>query len=128
MKVEYIGPYDGVDIPLPLGGAVHAEHGVPVELRPEIAEGLLVQTDIWRDPDAPAPTSAPPAPAKDVKELAAELGVDLDKVEGTGKDGRIGKKDVKAAAEAIAQTAAAPTGGEATEENQPPEGATKEAE
>ena len=33
-------------------------------------------------------------------ELAAELGVDLSSVEGTGKDGRITKADVEAAAKA----------------------------
>lgn len=35
------------------------------------------------------------------EDLAAELGIDLATVEGTGKDGRITKGDVEAAAETV---------------------------
>jgi hypothetical protein len=57
MKVVYIGPYDGVDVPLPSGGAVHAERDKPVDIRPEIAEGLLIQEDIWTEPKSKAKAS-----------------------------------------------------------------------
>jgi pyruvate dehydrogenase E2 component (dihydrolipoamide acetyltransferase) len=73
-------------------------------------------------PTAPAPTAPAPsapaasAPAGDgagayvtplVRRLAAEQGVDLNKVEGTGVGGRIRKQDVLAAAEKSKQPAAA---------------------
>ncbi|MEU3779095.1 2-oxoglutarate dehydrogenase, E2 component, dihydrolipoamide succinyltransferase [Streptomyces sp900129855] len=66
-------------------------------------------------PAAPAPAPAPAAQATDegayvtplVRKLAAENGVDLAAVKGTGVGGRIRKQDVLAAAEA-AKAAAAP--------------------
>lgn len=52
---------------------------------------------------APPPPTAPATPVDDeplvsdsVAEFAAEYGVDLEKVSGTGKDGRIKKSDVEA--------------------------------
>ncbi|MGW0615184.1 2-oxoglutarate dehydrogenase, E2 component, dihydrolipoamide succinyltransferase [Streptomyces sp. NPDC002788] len=66
---------------------------------------------------APAPAQAPAAakPADDgayvtplVRKLAAEQGVDLSTVQGTGVGGRIRKQDVVAAAEAAKSAAAAP--------------------
>ncbi|MFJ8750652.1 2-oxoglutarate dehydrogenase, E2 component, dihydrolipoamide succinyltransferase [Streptomyces sp. NPDC102441] len=78
-------------------------------------------------PAAPAPAPAPAAPAKPaapapaapsgddgayvtplVRKLAAENGVDLGSVKGTGVGGRIRKQDVVAAAEASKAAAAAP--------------------
>ncbi|MFI1505730.1 2-oxoglutarate dehydrogenase, E2 component, dihydrolipoamide succinyltransferase [Streptomyces sp. NPDC020597] len=65
-------------------------------------------------PVAPAPAAAPAQPADEgayvtplVRKLAAENGVDLGSVKGTGVGGRIRKQDVIAAAEA-AKAAAAP--------------------
>uniref|UniRef100_UPI0003649776 2-oxoglutarate dehydrogenase, E2 component, dihydrolipoamide succinyltransferase n=1 Tax=Streptomyces xiaopingdaonensis TaxID=1565415 RepID=UPI0003649776 len=74
---------------------------------------------------APAPQAAPAAPAPEaegayvtplVRKLAAEHGVDLTQVKGTGVGGRIRKQDVVAAAEAkqapaAEAPAAAPAGG-----------------
>ncbi|MFD6193575.1 2-oxoglutarate dehydrogenase, E2 component, dihydrolipoamide succinyltransferase [Streptomyces sp. NPDC060275] len=69
---------------------------------------------------APAPAAAPAAPAAAqpvddgayvtplVRKLAAENGVDLSTVKGTGVGGRIRKQDVAAAAEAAKAAAAAP--------------------
>ncbi|MEU0194153.1 2-oxoglutarate dehydrogenase, E2 component, dihydrolipoamide succinyltransferase [Streptomyces afghaniensis] len=69
---------------------------------------------------APAPAQAPAAPAAAkpaddgayvtplVRKLAAENGVDLSTVKGTGVGGRIRKQDVMAAAEAAKAAAAAP--------------------
>ncbi|MCH0543357.1 2-oxoglutarate dehydrogenase, E2 component, dihydrolipoamide succinyltransferase, partial [Streptomyces sp. MUM 203J] len=69
---------------------------------------------------APAPAAAPAAPAAAratdegayvtplVRKLAAEHGVDLASVKGTGVGGRIRKQDVVAAAEAAKAAAAAP--------------------
>ncbi|MFJ8167465.1 2-oxoglutarate dehydrogenase, E2 component, dihydrolipoamide succinyltransferase [Streptomyces sp. NPDC094473] len=73
-------------------------------------------------PAAPAPAAAAPAPAAPaapsgddgayvtplVRKLAAENGVDLGAVKGTGVGGRIRKQDVVAAAEAAKAAAAAP--------------------
>ncbi|MFE6762531.1 2-oxoglutarate dehydrogenase, E2 component, dihydrolipoamide succinyltransferase [Streptomyces sp. NPDC057689] len=76
-------------------------------------------------PAAPAPAPAPAAPAQApapaatsgddgayvtplVRKLAAENGVDLGSVKGTGVGGRIRKQDVVAAAEAAKAAAAAP--------------------
>ena len=125
MKLIYTGPYEGVDVPLPSGDAVYAERNKEVEIPDDLAEGLLVQEDIWADPNAKEAPAAPPAPEKATRELAAELGVDLEEVEGSGKDGRIVQKDVKAAAKAAEEAAAA--GGSQEENNQPGEGATEEA-
>ncbi|MCI3154656.1 2-oxoglutarate dehydrogenase, E2 component, dihydrolipoamide succinyltransferase [Streptomyces sp. GB4-14] len=67
-------------------------------------------------PAAPAPAPAPAAQATDdgayvtplVRKLAAENGVDLSTVKGTGVGGRIRKQDVLAAAEAAKAAAPAP--------------------
>ncbi|MFI7138028.1 2-oxoglutarate dehydrogenase, E2 component, dihydrolipoamide succinyltransferase [Streptomyces massasporeus] len=71
-------------------------------------------------PSAPAPAQAPAAPAAAkpaddgayvtplVRKLAAEQGVDLATVKGTGVGGRIRKQDVVAAAEATKSAAATP--------------------
>ncbi|MFG2885058.1 2-oxoglutarate dehydrogenase, E2 component, dihydrolipoamide succinyltransferase [Streptomyces sp. NPDC048297] len=71
-------------------------------------------------PVTPAPAAAPAAPAAAqatdegayvtplVRKLAAENGVDLSAVKGTGVGGRIRKQDVLAAAEAAKAAAAAP--------------------
>jgi pyruvate dehydrogenase E2 component (dihydrolipoamide acetyltransferase) len=107
MKLVYDGPYEGVDVPLPDGSAIYAERGKTIDLRPEIAKGLLLQEDIWTDPLATTEGKAP-APSKRVQELAQELGVNLDGVEGTGSKGAIKVDDVRAVAAAAeaAQTGA----------------------
>jgi len=74
-------------------------------------------------PVAPAPAPAAPARATRtaatgyvtpiVRKLAAEKGVDLDTIEGTGVGGRIRKQDVLAAAKAAETAAAAPAAGSA---------------
>ncbi|WP_288936888.1 2-oxoglutarate dehydrogenase complex dihydrolipoyllysine-residue succinyltransferase [uncultured Sphingomonas sp.] len=78
-------------------------------------------------PAAPAPAAAAPQPAGDaaaalspsVRRAVLEHGVDPSTIQGTGKDGRLTKEDVAAAASAkpaapsapAAQSAPAPTGG-----------------
>lgn len=114
MKVMYVGPYEGVEVALPSGGAVYAERDVELELYDEVAESLLQQEDIWADPTA-STKQKPPTPSKRAQEVAAELGVDLDKVEGTGSKGAITVSDVKAAA---AASQSVPTGSE--EQQEPP--------
>lgn len=51
--------------------------------------------DVHAEPEAEEAPDATPA----AEELAEEKGVDLEKVEGSGKDGRITKPDVEAAAD-----------------------------
>jgi pyruvate/2-oxoglutarate dehydrogenase complex dihydrolipoamide acyltransferase (E2) component len=121
--VYYTGPYEeGVEIPLPTGEGIHVLPGEPAEVPDEVAEGLLLQEDVWRA-EAKAP-KAPPAPSKSVIAFAEEQSVDLSKVEGSGKAGRIVKKDVEAAAAKAAETLAGAAGGE----TEPAEGTTNEEE
>jgi hypothetical protein len=54
MKVMYIGPYEGVDVPLPSGDAVHAERDQVIDIHADVAKALLVQEDIWTAPGAKA--------------------------------------------------------------------------
>ncbi len=60
-------------------------------------------------PAAPAPAAAPAAPAvmPSAKKIAADAGVDTGAIAGTGKDGRVTKGDVLAAAAAPAPAPAA---------------------
>jgi pyruvate/2-oxoglutarate dehydrogenase complex dihydrolipoamide acyltransferase (E2) component len=124
MKVTYVGPYEGVDVALPDGSAIYAERDKPIDLRPELAKGLLIQEDIWVDPTA-SKDQKPPAPSKAVQKAAEELGVNLDLVEGTGSKGAIKVDDVKAAAEAAeaAQTGAVQR---PADDNNSADGATEE--
>jgi pyruvate/2-oxoglutarate dehydrogenase complex dihydrolipoamide acyltransferase (E2) component len=121
--VFYTGPYEeGVEIPLPTGEGIHVLPGEPAEVPDEVAEGLLLQEDVWKA-EAKAP-KAPPAPSESVVALAEERGIDLTKVEGSGAGGRIVKKDVEAAV----ATAAKALAGTAGDETEPAEGTTNEEE
>jgi pyruvate dehydrogenase E2 component (dihydrolipoamide acetyltransferase) len=92
-----------VEIPSPAGGTVS---------RILVAEGEVVPVGtvlvvIGGDGAVPEPAAAPPKPAAGVEEkvratplvrkVAAELGVDLAAVSGTGSQGRITEEDVRAA-------------------------------
>jgi hypothetical protein len=50
MKVMYVGPYEGVEVALPSGGAVFAEKGQAIDISKEVGESLLAQEDIWAEP------------------------------------------------------------------------------
>lgn len=50
MKVVYVGPHEGVEVPLPSEGAVYAEHGQAIDVPKEVGESLLAQEDIWAEP------------------------------------------------------------------------------
>lgn len=54
MKLTYTGPYEGVEVPLPSGQTVYAERDKPVEIPADVAQGLLVQEDIWTGPKTKA--------------------------------------------------------------------------
>lgn len=88
----------------------------------------LVKSDGPTEPWAvPAATPAAPAEKKGRRtneEIAAEYGVDLKDVEGTGKNGRITHDDIKAAGEAKAKAAAEP----AQQFAPPPAGFAQEAQ
>jgi pyruvate dehydrogenase E2 component (dihydrolipoamide acetyltransferase) len=80
-------------------------------------------------PPAPAPQPVPAKPAEEapgyvtplVRKLAAEHGVDLSQVKGTGVGGRIRKQDVLAAAEAAKAAQAAPAAAQAAAAPKPAE-------
>lgn len=55
-------------------------------------------------------TESPPAAAPSVRRLARELGVDIRKVEGTGKGGKISDEDVKQFAKSVITSATAGAG------------------
>ncbi|MFP8885084.1 2-oxoglutarate dehydrogenase, E2 component, dihydrolipoamide succinyltransferase [Streptomyces mangrovi] len=88
------------------------------QAQPEPAPAPAQPAPVRQAPAAQAPAQAPAAPAGGgegayvtplVRKLAAENGVDLSTVKGTGVGGRIRKQDVVAAAEAArAQAAQAP--------------------
>jgi 2-oxoglutarate dehydrogenase E2 component (dihydrolipoamide succinyltransferase) len=91
-----------VEVPSPVSGVVS-------EILAEVGETVAVGTVIARiaTSDAPAPEVAPPAQSTRngherrhyspvVQRIAAEHGVDLSAVTGTGRDGRVRKPDVLA--------------------------------
>lgn len=59
------------------------------------------ETGAWRRRRPPAEAAEEVDATDAAEKLAAELGVDIAKVQGTGQDGRITKGDVEAAAEAV---------------------------
>ncbi|WP_432075689.1 2-oxoglutarate dehydrogenase, E2 component, dihydrolipoamide succinyltransferase [Streptomyces wuyuanensis] len=110
-------PAPAAPAPAPAAPAPAAPAPAPAQPAPAAAAPAPAQ------PAAPAPTQpAAPAPAPAaaaatdegayvtplVRKLAAESGVDLSSVKGTGVGGRIRKQDVVAAAEAAKAAAAAP--------------------
>ncbi|HMO30967.1 dihydrolipoyllysine-residue acetyltransferase [Enterovirga sp.] len=129
-----------MEVPAPLSGTVR---DVKVKVGDKVSEGVIILSLATGDATAaaPAPAQAPaaapvaaaaaPAAAKGaidekafalayagpaVRKLAREKGVDLGKVSGTGKHGRITRDDVEAFAKgggaaAPAKAAAAPAGG-----------------
>ena len=129
-----------MEVPAPLSGTVR---DVKVKVGDKVSEGVIILSLATGDATAaaPAPAQAPaaapvaaaaaPAAAKGaidekafalayagpaVRKLAREKGVDLGKVSGTGKHGRITRDDVEAFAKgggaaAPAKAASAPAGG-----------------
>lgn len=55
--VQYIGPFDAVELPLPEGGALTIERHGGVELDAEFASSLLEQAD-WQEIEPPADEDA----------------------------------------------------------------------
>ncbi|MFE5037561.1 2-oxoglutarate dehydrogenase, E2 component, dihydrolipoamide succinyltransferase [Streptomyces sp. NPDC056683] len=93
-------------------GATPAAAPAPAPAAPAPAPAPVAAAPVT---PAPAPAPAPAAPVDEgayvtplVRKLAAENGVDLGSVKGTGVGGRIRKQDVLAAAEAAKAAAAAP--------------------
>ncbi|MFE5139050.1 2-oxoglutarate dehydrogenase, E2 component, dihydrolipoamide succinyltransferase [Streptomyces fagopyri] len=102
--------------PAPAAPAPAAPAPAPVQAAAPVAPAAPAPAPA---PAAPAPVTPAPAPAATsgddgayvtplVRKLAAENGVDLAAVKGTGVGGRIRKQDVVAAAEAAKAAAAAP--------------------
>ncbi|MDX3458452.1 2-oxoglutarate dehydrogenase, E2 component, dihydrolipoamide succinyltransferase, partial [Streptomyces sp. ME02-8801-2C] len=103
--------------PAPVAPAAPAPAPVPVQAAAPVQAPAPVAAPAPA-PVAPAPVTPAPAAAQAtdegayvtplVRKLAAENGVDLGSVKGTGVGGRIRKQDVLAAAEAAKAAAAAP--------------------
>ncbi|MFF1447010.1 2-oxoglutarate dehydrogenase, E2 component, dihydrolipoamide succinyltransferase [Streptomyces sp. NPDC058274] len=111
--------------PEPAPAPAQAAPAAPAPAAPQAPSAPAPQQQTAPAPDpapaapAPAPVTPAPAPAATsgdegayvtplVRKLAAENGVDLSTVKGTGVGGRIRKQDVIAAAEAAKAAAAAP--------------------
>jgi pyruvate dehydrogenase E2 component (dihydrolipoamide acetyltransferase) len=102
-------PAPAAPAPVPAAAPAPAPAPAPVQAAPVAAPPAPVTP-------APAAPAAPAAPSGDegayvtplVRKLAAENGVDLGSIKGTGVGGRIRKQDVIAAAEAARAAAPAP--------------------
>lgn len=121
-----------MEVPAPCGGVlteIKAAAGTDVKsgdllaLLDETAAGAVAEAKPAAvPPPTPAPAAPPAAPAAktsptampSAKKIAAESGVDLQTVAGSGKDGRITKGDVLAAAAGGGAAAALPAGPRAT--------------
>ncbi|WP_062647581.1 2-oxoglutarate dehydrogenase, E2 component, dihydrolipoamide succinyltransferase [Streptomyces maremycinicus] len=113
-------PAPAAPAPAPAAPAPAAPAPAPAAAAPAPAAAAPAPAAPAPAPAAPAPVTpaapAPAAPAGDdgayvtplVRKLAAENGVDLAAVKGTGVGGRVRKQDVLAAAEAAKAAAAAP--------------------
>jgi len=54
VKITYMGPHDGVDVPLADGRTLTAMHGEPTAFPDEVAKSLLANGE-WKSADEPAP-------------------------------------------------------------------------
>jgi len=60
MKLTYVGPHDGVDVPLPDGSEPTVKHGESRDFPEEIAASLLEQGDNWNETASEKALDAPP--------------------------------------------------------------------
>lgn len=98
--VEVETDKSGVDIPSPVAGRVSALHGAPGDV---VDVGtVLLEIEVAEAPGAPPEVAETPArrvaATPRVRQLARELGVDLDAMTGSGPAGRITEDDVRGAA------------------------------
>lgn len=61
MKITYMGPHDGVDVPLADGRVLTAMHGEPTAFPNEVAKSLLINGE-WVSADEPALKTTKKAP------------------------------------------------------------------
>lgn len=47
MDVKYVGPHDGVEVPLPSGLVARCERGGTLSVPDDVAKGLLEQPTNW---------------------------------------------------------------------------------
>ena len=106
-----------LEVPSPVSGVVVelvAEEGDEVPIGSTIAYVDTSAAASAAPADSATPAAAPATSAKGpqtgpaARQVAAEKGIDIDSVEGTGVRGRVLSKDVEAAASAQVQPAAAP--------------------
>ncbi|MDP9302016.1 MAG: 2-oxo acid dehydrogenase subunit E2 [Actinomycetota bacterium] len=93
-----------VEIPSPFAGRIHILHGSDGEDVPvggplvtfDVTGGAVAYADM-QSTEKRSSGSVPTTPP--VRKLAKELGVDIEAVRGTGRDGRVSEEDVRSAAE-----------------------------
>ena len=97
--------------------SIEAGSGAVAAPPPAAAAAAVAAQEPVARADAPPPPAAPEAPEADhpdlplspaVRRLVLELGIDPSKIKGTGKDGRLTKEDVVAAAKGAPAPTAAP--------------------
>jgi hypothetical protein len=54
VKIQYVGPHDGVEVPLPDGAVIDFEIGGSQEVPAEVGRQLLEQAQNWAPGDAAA--------------------------------------------------------------------------
>lgn len=58
MDVKYVGPHDGVEVPLPSGLVARCERGGTMSVPDDVAKGLLEQPTNWEPAKAGSAKSA----------------------------------------------------------------------
>lgn len=113
MKIRYIGERYGV-----VAGKALFPGEVSEDINPKIAEKLIQdRPDDFEIVGAEDRAESLEVSASDAAvKLAAEHGIDLATIEGTGKDGSIVKKDVEIAITALATSEDGPAKGEPSDE------------
>lgn len=99
---EAAPPPEGAERPLPRSGGIPREAGTPISSGAQRREGVAQKPPSSADGERVRVSPL-------ARRLAAEMGVDLADIEGSGPEGRIVKEDVIAAAEGAGDSAPAPS-------------------
>ncbi len=117
----YVKPGDKISVGQPIlsldgGGAAAARPAAAPKPAAEARVERTIQTPSPEQqpalpgPEAETPSAAPPAAAPSIRKMARELGIDLTRVRGSARGGRILLEDVRAYIQRLQRLAAAPAG------------------